>query len=233
MATDFSKYNIHSDYDTDEVILCNEINLTQQYSGYWAGTLSHSLGFKPLAFAMIMLNNDGLWLSAGNTTATDALGMVVVSYSNRVEIHATTPLGQTVTSVKARIFALLPSDQQNANIPAPTSFGKYNINSDYNYDNLIAQGIATITNQSGSAQLIYQHNLGYLPRVMIWQEEVGGDNIRLLEPAYSAQSQTGLPTTIEVRAVQLTENDISMWYYSQNSMPDLKLHYRIYGSNFR
>ena len=225
--TDFTKYNIHSDYNTDEIILCEEENLTEASSGYWTISIPHDLGFKLLCFALIQLNNDGLWLSAENTTATNAIGMVVVSYSNRVDIHVTTPLGAVVSSVKARVFGLLPSDQLNANITPPTALGKFNINSDYKYDQLVAEGIYEISNNNAE-QTLCEHNLGYIPRVMVWQEEVGGDNIRPLDPFYSRYFNIILT---DFRGLRITDSKLLMTYRSTGTLPALKIHYRIYGSH--
>jgi len=227
MATDFSKYNIHSDYNTDEIILCEETSMTQPSSGYWFVSIAHSLGFKPLCFAMVEFNGNGIWLSGDNTTATNALGMTVVSYNTKVDVHITPPLGMTVNSAKVRVFGLLPSDQQNTNIAPPQALGKYNINSNYKYDQLIANGIFQISNNN-QAQTVYTHNLGYIPRVMVWQEEVGSDNIRPLDPFYSRRYQI---TLTDFRGLRITENDLQMTYFSTSSLPDLKLHYRIYGSH--
>ena len=232
MSIVYDNFKLNSDFETDDVILCSEISLSLS-NNLWFGKVTHNFGFKPLPFAMVELNGSGIWLNASETTSTDVLSLTVLSTTIDIQVGLKVPSGTTANSVKARIFAMLPSDQ-NVSTPAPSTFSTFTLNSENKYDELLLKGTANVTNQSGSSQLICTHNLGYIPRVMMWQEQVGGTTLVPLAPAYSAQSQSGLPTTVEVRAVQLTTTTIEMWYYNtQGSLPNLKLHYRIYASKLQ
>lgn len=232
MSIVYDNFKLNSDFETDDVILCKEINLSFS-NGIWYGIVNHNFGFKALPFVMVELNGDGIWLNASETASADVLSLSVLSHNNNIEVGLKVPSGTTANSVKARVFAMLPSDQ-NVSTPAPSTFSTFTLNSENKYDELLLKGTANVTNQSGSSQLVCTHNLGYIPRVMMWQEDVGGTTLIPLAPAYSAQSQSGLPTTVEVRAVQLTTTTVKMWYYNtQGSLPNLKLHYRIYASKLQ
>lgn len=229
MSVDFSHFNLNSDYETDDVILCSEIDLTQS-GGVWSGEITHNFGFKALPFAMFEIDGNDLWLNASETSSTDAYSLSVISYINRISVSVRVPSGTSATTVKARVFALFPSDQDVSVVP-PTTFSKFMLNSDYKYDELLAKGIVEITNDTSGAQTIYTHNLGYIPRVMLWQETVGGDSLKLLDPMDITMTITGLPTTEKINAAQLSETAIGMYYYSKTStIPDLKIHYRVYAS---
>lgn len=232
MSVDFSHFNLNSDYETDDVILCSEKSLTLN-SGIWTGTITHNFGFKALPFAMFEINGDGLWLNASETDSTDAYSLSAISYNNRIDVSVRVPSGVSATSVKARVFALFPSDIDVSVVP-PTTFGTFMLNSEYKYDELLAKGTANITNYTSGSQTIYTHNLGYIPRAMLWQETIGGDSLKLLDPMDVTMTTTGLPTTEKIKAAQLSTTEIAMWYYSKTSTyPDLKIHYRVYASKLK
>jgi hypothetical protein len=187
--------------------------------GVWQGSISattsgtatnipHGLPFAPLLF--------GRWSTTSDFASSRDFGVLLYGspsldsidiYANSANI-VMTPLVSSNKTLYYRVYAFAPADDKSD--LSPTVAGNLQFNSDNNYMKLFVADKVTLTS---SVQNIY-HNLGYLPLVMLWNENSNGVfpfNVDVWDPA----SATCVVTNTALQ-VQLGNLETGI------------LHYRIY-----
>lgn len=215
--TDSRKFILNTDYPLDKIVFMYSGSQTVNNNTY-SGTITimHNLGFRPLAkmqwsntsdfditnehgdnqyFTNIFSTQEGQDYSVTSTDTTVSISLYNTSGSNKTLYY--------------RIYCFAPSDISEETVIAGTSSSadKFVISTDYNYMKLAFEGYLT------AASPTFTHNLGYVPRVLIWQRtgSITDDYTYSIEaPSYQAG--------VHVTSTQLV---------SLNQYVD-RIHYRIY-----
>lgn len=222
---DYRKFKLNSDYKTDNTVWVDVEDISA--SGLYSINVSlpHGLPFMPLAFGLFSLDNGVTWLPIDHRVQ-DSTGFCQSDTSNvDVSLYDTSGYGfQGV--VKIKVFAFAPSTYSGA-VSAPTSLSNFKLNSDYGAAPLIAKGRQVVANID-SPQLMYSHNLGYLPMVMVWDEvNLGG---RIVCQLHSTTRLVSSMYMVEKNYVGIDASDIYYYMYSPTPSTDIvAIHYRIYG----
>jgi len=219
--TDHRKFLLDSDYSMDKIVYMTSgsvsvPNTTSEFPGI---TIAHGLPFKPLAilqwsntsdFAITNEFRDADYVSTINTTLAGQYYAVHANATN-ILIDKYNLSGATKT-LYYRVFCFQPSDASETSVvPATENQGSnFVLNTDYNYMKLFHAGILT------SVSPTFSHNLGYVPRVQIWEQTgtTTSRNISGQEISIAAQS-TG---------VHITDTQI-VWL---NPTTYDKIHFRCY-----
>lgn len=223
---DYSKFKIHSDYPTDNIVYATEMDLTTTYGdGYYRNVdISHSLPFIPLPFGIFSTDGGTTWLPI-NYTSVHSAGTLTATAS-KFSVSLNDYNGNLPSVVKIRVFAFAPSTY-TGDITPPTAFSKFLINSETTYDELLAKGTYTLINDP-NYQTIYTHNLGYMPRVMIWIQSTdyqGTVFIKAQDPA----SFIGLSYYTSANIAKITTTTLEYLSYHPSTNVAEIVHYRIYG----
>lgn len=193
-------------------------------SGYGSTTLSHSLGFIPLAFGLYSIDGGSTWSEIDFQVVSIGFGQILAQAST---ISVSLSLySSSASSAKIRVFGFMPSNI-TASVSAPTPLSRFYLNTKYGYDMLVAKGVTTIPSSS-SETLVYTHNLGYIPRVMMWSEELlsGETVIRRLNQATQTTLGTGFG---HISMALVDETAFKYGYEDELAGGILKLHWRLYG----
>lgn len=197
----------------DNVIFVGEYTFTNTstYNSSIYTTIPHSLPFKPLAFGNFSLDGGNTWQDI-DFEIRQGYGFIN-SYADNFTISITHPT--VASTIKVRLYAFPPSTYANYNFAKPNPISRFYINTNNTYDNIIASGLVTLS-ASGSEQVIYTHNLGYTPRVMLWREN---NYTGAISRIYYSTSGVEEPIVNNTQLKFLT-------YYET-----AKIHYRIYGGS--
>lgn len=220
----YRNFKLNSLLQTDDVVFTWETSLTYS-QGEWKATRNHGLLFTPLCFGIVELNNSGVWQPIANNTNMELVGGIIISNSTQVQVSVYV-YTSSPSAVKVRIFGLLPPGQDNTNIAVPNGFSNFRINSNQIADVLVAQGRAVVPNNVNS-QVIYTHNLGYVPRVMLWEER-SGSGIMPINPGFIGRSGINY---VEVHTPIVSATDLRYWNYSNTLPQSATIYYRIYGGS--
>lgn len=220
---DYRKFAINSDFPTDDIVYSYQGNLS---GDTWSqsATISHGLPFIPLVFGIYSVDNGTTWSQIN--FQSDAGAGVLEADSNNVHVQIVDNNGLLPSSaIKVRIFGFAPSTYTGNTTP-PTALSKFMIDSRVVYDELLASGVFQLANTT-SPQIIYTHNLGYIPRVMAWYEiETGG--VKIISPI-----NTGVYAPTEYYTVweylEVTPSVVQFLEYISYGTTLRKVHYRIYG----
>jgi hypothetical protein len=99
--------------------------------------------------------------------------------------------------------ALIAKNTQGLITPLATNeLGQYS--SAFNFQKIVQSGQLTynLTNSVGNSQIIL-HNLGYVPKIRAWFQELGGAN-RMMPVYYDVNGDVSQSNTIEVRVTSTT-----------------------------
>lgn len=194
---------LNTDYEMDKIVYFAEGTLN---AGQYNVDIPHNLPFTPLIFGVCAYNSDfsdsrnvpyqyitrdngESFTASGNTTN------VRLSYIN----YSGTP-----DKIYYRLYGFEPSDSRGK-VGATSKYAKnFILNTDYNYCKLFQKGTA-------NAGDIIDHNLGYLPQVLVWQTSNGWTS-----PTDISSASTGVIVTNSTVTFQFPNLGID------------KLHYRIY-----
>lgn len=212
MAVDLRNFEFNSNAKMDNVVWVFEDSFSSSTPDYTLvdTTIANPFTFKPLCFGNFSLDGGITWQDI-DFVSSQGQGQLVSRNDNTISIyisHATYTI-----SIKVRIYAFTPASVGNLNFTKPTPISNFYINTENKYDNIVASGEANIS-ASNSIQTVYAHNLGYVPRVMLWQETSTG--------IYKAHTATVGDTDFNAPIVTNSELD---WKTTSN----IKVHYRIYG----
>lgn len=217
-------FEFNSKYPMDNVCFVHEETLSLSY-GSGSTTISHSLGFAPLAFGLYSTDGGNTWTDIDFQAVSIGFGQIL---SRTSVIEVSLSLYSQPASAKIRVFGFMPSNI-TASVSAPTPLSRFYLNTNYGYDTLIAKGVNTIPTSS-SETLVYTHNLGYVPRVMMWSEETealsGETVIRRLSQAVQTTLGTGFG---HISMAFIDETTFKYGYEDELVAGSLKLHWRLYG----
>lgn len=217
-------FEFNSKYPMDNVCFVYDGTLSLSYG---SGTISvpHSLGFIPLAFGLYSTDGGSTWSEIDFQAVSIGFGQIL---SKETSIEVSLTIYSSPASARIRVFGFIPSNI-DANVSAPSPLSRFYLNTNYGYDMLVAKGVTTVPT-SQNETLVYTHNLGYIPRVMMWSEEVdalSGDTvIRRLSQATQTMSNTGFGL---FSMAFLDESTFKYGYIDEASSGSLKLHWRLYG----
>lgn len=219
MAVDLRNFNLLSDYPMDTIVYSYSNTFTRSDTTYLYTTINHGLPFTPLCFGIWSADGGSSWQQI-DFTSQDG-GGILSSNSTSITISITEYNG-VPNSIPVKIFAFAPSTYTGA-VTAPTPYSNFYINTTKTYDALIAKGTYTLYN-TNSLQTVYTHNLGYVPRTMIWIEHYDGSVVSCYVSNFY-----DTPGYYQRDYVQIGTNRLLAYHYDTVSSPTDILHYRIYG----
>lgn len=219
---DWRKFQINSNMPTDEVVVSIQRTISGT-NGTFSADIPNPLSFAPLPFGLYSIDGGTTWSDINFRMAMDS-GSLQATQNN---FYVRLILSYTGPSVMVRIFGFMPSDV-DVSVLAPTPLSEFFINSRFRYDNLLAAGTRTLS-YANLWQTIYTHNLGYIPRVMLWTEEVEyGSNLKLMVP-WTFNGTTVMGTYNDSLAVRVTTTALEANIYLPGASGSRKYHYRLYG----
>lgn len=217
-------FEFNSKYPMDNVCFVYEgtiVGTIYGGAGGYSATINHNLGFKPLGLCYYSVDNGITWNDLDISFYTNIGWGMLTSYTDRFEVDMN--ISQDApASIKVRIFAFTPSNQNPVVLP-PTPLSRFFLNTNFGYDSLIAKGVVTIPANTSNF-LVYQHNLGYIPKVLMWEEI--GDELSRINDGFENASWTGETSSI---SPYISTTSLTFTNYSSLSSSPFTLHYRIYG----
>lgn len=207
------EFLLNTDYEMDKIIYfkSGSLNANQQID------VSHNLGFTPLLFGVCAFNSDftdprGIpyeYTTQGNRITFDAR-----SFSNKITL-AYDNFAEGAPKMYYRLYGFEPSDS-HAKVGATSKYSKqFILNTDYNYCKLCKKGTLP-----GSDTQTVNHNLGYIPQVLVWGESSYGTSIIDHSNGWN-DPMTNLPFGVAVTNKQLITKYPGLTAFN-------KIHYRIY-----
>ena len=202
---------LNTDYEMDKIIL------VETGSTIGDKNVLHTLGAALLAFGVWSTDPDfntvntiGVTDISLDPAYTPRLGVDCESLSEKIHLFVSGD-GSDTTTIYYRIYCFAPP---NSNINAHKTSNLSNtfiLNTDYNYRKLMATGTFTQENQE------FEHNLGYLPQVMAWDDTSGTSFGRGIYPYVYSSHFTG--STITVTSTKIKCNKL---------LAGEKIYWRIY-----
>jgi len=231
-VVDLRKFEFNSKFKMDNVIWAYETTSTITTTSYGSGgvsnfngSVSNPFSFSLLVFGIYSIDNGVTW-SDLILPQTPQFGWGDVwSESSTIYWQWERDFIVSASTAKIRLFGFMPSDV-NVSVNAPTPLSKFYLNTEFGYDNLIANGVATIPNYNTS-YVVYAHNLGYIPKVMLWVDYGGGTVRRFVQQNNLTNTGT-TPTTVNEQYAYLTNTQL-LFCNNVTSGDSVKLYYRIYG----
>ena len=196
---------LNTDYEMDKIVYFTEGSLDEGQ----VRNISHKLPFTPLVFGICAFNSD---FSDPRTLPFEQVRDNIISFT----IYANSSIIQIGYGNYAdnppkayyRIYAFEPSNSF-AKVGKTSQHAKnFILNTDYNYCKLYEKGIV-------NSDTTVQHNLGYIPQVLVWQEDSNG----LVYPTSNALLDDPIsdsPSWVRVTSTGVTFKNVG------------KSHYRIY-----
>lgn len=222
MVQDARNFIVSSDYPMDYIIWNTVGDAQADAHEHKTISIPHNLGFAPLLFGMYSQDNGQTWTPFGPEADGFYISLVSDSQNTGIEILARS----NPVSIKYKIWAYAQADI-NAVFDTINSEDNFVINSDYNYSKLFSAG-AWDAEESENA-IIFQHNLGYVPQIVVWYEFQNGkiyDGFSNISDDTSVQDQ---------QAISVDNNNV----YASFSTLDIggdygiltKVHYRVYADS--
>ena len=214
---DYRKFKMNSNFKMDNVVFVKEQTLSGS-SGSFSANILHGLSFVPLAFGLYSADNGTTWSQINFQTQFSSGSLYATSSNIVISLY----LNSRPATVKVRLFAFAPSNV-NDSVSAPTPLSNFYLNSNFGYDVLIKSDRVSVPNSS-SAQVVFQHNLGHVPRVMVWEEN-GSDILQ-----FTSSSITDYAGLQSNAYVEVTSSQLKIMNYSNQGGYTRIFHYRLYGS---
>lgn len=215
LMANVKNFLFNSDYEQDKIIYFKQLNNVPTSNGSSpSSTIAHGLPFMPLVF--------GVWSTSEDFSDTRTFGFVPESTLPYCTIQADatniTIYNYYTSPVYVRIYAFEPSTSTADIGRTSQNASTFVFNTDYNYSKLFAKGTLT-------AGRSVNHNLGYLPQVMAWEEynNTGGHYIQPY--SYSNALLGSLSGTNYGTGLTLTNSNLN--YIGSGSYLPV-IHYRIY-----
>lgn len=206
--TDARNFLLNTDYPMDKVIYMKSGSFN-----FGEINIPHGLGFMPLPLVQFSFDSD--FNTCYEVTdrpwelypSTFPYIFAVSSNSTNIKIEAY-GFGGPYSTVYYRVLCFAPSNVYSNVTTTPVANDEFIINTDYNYTKLYMSGI---TNQNTTIN----HNLGYVPQVIVWQET---------DPGITPTQYYGFPLN---EAPQITTTQLIL--PAINAASTIKrFHYRIY-----
>ena len=223
MVQDARKFLVSSDYPMDSVVWSTSGDIFSLAHNYTDVVISHGLPFIPLIIGQFSTDNGTTWIPFTPTSAM--FGFYLDAVADATNVTVTLSTSDANISAKYRMWAFAPSNA-SGQITPPEPTSNYILNSDYNYSKLVSAGIWNVV--AGEEKVLYKHNLGYIPEVMVWGENSDGTIAQRL--------QTISSNTSYERSLYTRIDDTNLYGYASTGTLStsgigntIKIHYRIYG----
>lgn len=207
-----SNYIVHSDYPMDEIVWTSEGMASSSSMSGTDTVITHGLPFAPLVFGQFSL--DGSTWYPMNMEGFYTIKMTVSLFSDKQNVRINVITNRGAVTIRYRLWAFAAAGEQHK-LPRIASANQFRFNTGYNYSKLVKAGVWNVV--EGNEQVIYAHNLGYIPSVMAWQEESGG----------VIQSVPQSDGDYQQKNVTVTDNELRGRFGAY--INPAKIHYRIYG----
>ena len=215
---------LNTDYPVDKVIYLLSGSFSLPGSTYPVINVPHNLPFPPLLGGSWSLTPDFLVcyeldsgpISFADTTFVNTQYMGAAADSTNVRINAGNNVATGVT-IYYRIYGLQPTGYPTADIPVLSASGDdFLLNTDYNLTKLFtADVVSQPATTTPAATITVNHNIGYIPQVVVW-EEVSG----YIRPMTLAD------TFVIAASTTVTSTTVS--FFTPEFSSAKKYHYRIY-----
>lgn len=222
MIQDARHFLISSDYPMDFIVWEGNGQVSSYNYHQTTDTVKHNLPYTPLVFGQFSLDGGNTWFPAQvNDYYTNKIDFWVESDATNVYVHCTA-LENNAKTATYRLWAFAPANSAGR-ATTPSQSNLFYLDSDSNYSKLVKAGVWDI--QSGDRKTIYNHNLGYIPEVMVWLETSDG-KIRDGQSVFSGKTEYW-----PIQYMQIDENNLYAEFSSntQGMVTFSKVHYRIYG----
>lgn len=216
----YNNFHINSNFPTDLIVFSYSATIPlDQY--YGSIEVAHNLAFTPLPFGLYSLDNGTTWNDIDYTTVDGGSGFVTADPTNLVVSLNVYPV--VASSALIRVFAFAPSTASSVIVTPPAPLSKFYLDSRKTHELLIASGRTVLPNYNG-AQTVYTHNLGYLPRVMLWRETPDG----LITRPFQWNKETASGYEVYFYPI-LTTTELKFNNYASYAGESVVLHWRVYG----
>lgn len=226
---DSRQFLLNTDYPIDNIVFLAEGSFSSPVGfGNTITIASHGLSFTPLP--MLVWSNDADFTvsntffdtALASTFFSGGIGQQYLPYatSSDIVIQADNSTGSTQT-VYYRVYCFPPSDiPDDAIVPATANEGdSFTFNTDYNYLKMIRSGKLTTSAPT------YDHNLGYVPRVLKWGILTGVYATPIVAPNFASSDTTG--SAGFTTGVYATTSSIG--WMNPNTFDEIE--YRLYGDS--
>lgn len=208
---------LSTDYPLDKVIFLGTHQVTLGSFDIQTVTPNHNLGFTPLLSGQWSLTSD--FSVAYGINAGPAIGMgrsfdTSIAANNTNLWIETQNRTESTATVYYRLFGFVPSNVNPTAAFTAIQSDPYVINTDYNYMKLLR---ADSVNIADNGTYTYNHNLGYYPKVMVWNYNAYANGIM---PTFVNDADAGALTRVTITTNSLI---ITHTIGSTNNF-----HYRIY-----
>lgn len=210
------EFFLNTDYEMDKIIYFKSGELSVNSPVEFA----HNLAFTPLLFGVCAFNSD--YSDSRPIPYVEVFGggvgyaCTAIAYPNKIHLEYSNLNLDPPGKMYYRIFGFEPSDSR-ANTPITSKYAKqFIINTDYNYCKLLKKGFVDCSPNSTAT---VNHNLGYIPQAIIWQQDQSGS---IVIPNRISMPQPDLPSALQ--AIDVTNNSIVV----HNASGQNRYHYRIY-----
>jgi len=206
MAINPRDFLLNTDYEMDKIIYYKSGSLSvNQYDV----TISHGLGFTPLIFGVCAFNSDysdPRAIPFTSVTQQNTTSFTASANNSNIKLSYISYNGSP-GQIYYRIYGFEPSDS-TANVASTcNNANEFILNTDYNYCKLYKKGTA------GNDTTI-NHNLGYIPQVLVWSD-IGGWTAPIEESSLYSNGP----------GARITTSDLILQFSLTNAS---RMHYRIY-----
>ena len=212
---------VTSDYPMDYIVWSENGSMSTEAHKQDVKTIPHGLGFSPLLFGIYSIDNGQTWTPFG----PEAVGFYTFIESDSTNSYVHIWTKSSDVSILYKIWGYMP-DGVHSVVNPPVSESSFVVNSDYNYSKLLATGVWDA--EVGNNIVLFEHNLGYIPQVMLWveyQSGIVGDSWSDTSSDLSEQAD---------QYVYVDKNKLYATYTDLDSGGDLgiisKIHFRIYAN---
>lgn len=223
MVQDARKFLVTSDYPMDFIVWSTNGNFSANAHEQKTLKIPHGLPFTPLLFGIYSSDNGATWQAFGAEAGTDAGVFWTFIDSDTTNATVTIWARNVAVSIIFKIWAFAPSGTE-ATLAVPATESIFHLNVDYNYSKLAHTGEWTAS--VGNNVVLCNHNLGYIPRAMVWFEYESGE----IEDCFSQVSSN--TTKRANHSIGLDETALYANFSDLNIGGDYgnisKVHYRIY-----
>lgn len=202
---------LNTDYEMDKIVYYTSGELTP--TGFREVYVDeYNLGFTPLVFAVLSFSEDFSDSRMDAMFTFEDISVSIYAYSDGVTMYYVNNNNPN-QKIYYRIYGFEPSDS-TSNVGTTQKDAKtFILNTDYEYSKLYKKGII-------SQDATIEHNLGYTPFVMAWEELPNTrPSPNVIFPCYSSGNDPRNGANISITDTNVTISNITS--------PG-KVHYRIY-----
>ena len=161
MAVDPRDFLLNTDYEMDKIVYFKSGSLN---AGQYDVDIQHGLSFTPLLFGVCAFNSDfsdARGVPYQMQTMSDSVQFTASANGTNVRVSYINYSGSP-SQIYYRLYGFEPSNS-SATVPATSgNASQFVLNTDYNYCKLFQKGTASVNST-------VNHNLGYIPQVLVWQ----------------------------------------------------------------